>query len=104
VVEHILAMIEGPYGAILLHDIDALTPTRRRKYVALRDRFERGVRELIETGIGRGEFPAQDVRTAGFAMLGAINWIPKWYRVDGELSAQAIAERFATMFIAALRA
>jgi AcrR family transcriptional regulator len=104
IVEHILAMTEGPYGAVLLHDIDTLTPARRRKYVALRDQFERGVRELIEAGIGGGELPAQDVRTAGFAILGAINWIPKWYRADGELSARAIAERFADMFMAALRA
>jgi len=104
IVEHILAMTEGPYGAVLLHDIDTLTPARRRKYVALRDQFERGVRELIDAGIGGGELPAQDVRTAGFAILGAINWIPKWYRADGELSARAIAERFADMFMAALRA
>jgi hypothetical protein len=89
---------------VLLHDIDTLTPARRRKYVALRDQFERGVRELIEAGIGGRELPAQDVRTAGFAILGAINWIPKWYRADGELSARAIAERFADMFMAALRA
>ena len=103
-VEHILAMTEGPYGAVFLSDMETLTPARRRKYVALRDRFERGVRELIETGIARGEFPRQDVRTAGFAILGAINWIPKWYRADGELRAQTIAERFADMFMAALRA
>lgn len=104
IVEHILAMTEGPYGAVLLHDIDTLTPARRRKYVALRDQFERGIRELIQAGVSGGEFPAQDVRTAGFAILGAINWIPKWYRSDGELSAGAIAERFADMFMAALRA
>jgi AcrR family transcriptional regulator len=103
-VEHILALTEGPYGAIFLRDMETLTPARRRKYVALRDRFERGVRELIEAGIARGEFPPQDVRVAGFAILGAINWIPKWYRADGESSAQAIAERFADMFMAALQA
>ncbi|MGH8637680.1 MAG: TetR/AcrR family transcriptional regulator [Burkholderiales bacterium] len=103
-VEHILAMTEGPYGAVLLHDIDTLTPARRRRYVGLRDQFERGVRELIEAGAARGEFPAQDARTAGFAILGAINWIPKWFRADGELSGQVIAERFADMFMAALRA
>jgi AcrR family transcriptional regulator len=104
VVEHILAMTEGPYGAVLLRDMEILAPAHRRKYVALRDRFERGVRELIAAGIARGELPEQDVRMAGFAILGAINWIPKWYRPDGESSARAIAERFADMFMAALRA
>ena len=104
IVEHILAMTEGEYGAVLLEDMDTLTPAHRRKYVALRDEFEEGVRTLIREGIAKGDFAKQDVRTAGFAILGAINWIPKWYRADGELSARAIAERFADMFVRALRA
>lgn len=104
IVEHILAMTEGEYGAVLLEDIDHLTPAHRRKYVALRDRFEKGVRELIRHGIAQGDFAKQDARTAGFAILGAINWIPKWYRPDGELTACDIAERFADMFVRALRA
>jgi AcrR family transcriptional regulator len=104
IVEHILAMTEGEYGAVLLEDIEKLSAARRRKYVALRDEFERGVRGLIKAGIAQGDFAKQDVRTAGFAILGAINWIPKWYRPDGELSARTIAERFADMFVRALRA
>jgi len=104
IIEHILAMTEGDYGAVLLEDIDSLTPAHRRKYVTLRDEFEEGVRELIREGIARGDFAKQDARTAGFAILGAINWIPKWYRADGELAARAIAERFADMFVRALRA
>jgi len=104
IVEHILAMTEGEYGAVLLEDIDHLTPAHRRKYVALRDQFENGVRQLIKAGIAQGDFAKQDARTAGFAILGAINWIPKWYRPDGELTARAIAERFADMFERALRA
>ncbi|HEV7799673.1 MAG TPA: TetR/AcrR family transcriptional regulator [Burkholderiales bacterium] len=102
-VEHILAMTEGEYGGVLLEDIEKLTPARRRKYVALRDAFERGVRDLIKSGIASGDFQKQDARTAGFAILGAINWIPKWYRPGGELSAQAIADRFADLFVRALR-
>ena len=104
IVEHILAMTEGEYGAVLLEDIDGLTPAHRRKYVALRDEFETGVRELVKAGIAAGDFAKQDPRTAGFAILGAVNWIPKWYRPDGELAARAIAERFADLFVRALRA
>jgi len=104
IVEHILAMTEGEYGAVLSEDIDTLTPAHRRKYVALRDEFEQGVRELIREGTAKGDFVKQDPRTAGFAILGAINWIPKWYRADGELTARAIAERFADIFVRALRA
>jgi len=104
IVEHILAMTEGEYGAVLLEDIDQLAPAHRRRYVALRDEFESGVRDLIKAGIAHGAFAKQDPRTAGFAILGAINWIPKWYRPDGELGAREIAERFADLFMRALGA
>jgi hypothetical protein len=42
--------------------------------------------------------------TAAGTVRPAINWIPKWCRPDGELSAQAIAERFTDLFVRALHA
>ena len=103
-VRHIRGISDEAYGAVLLTDLESLTLAQRRKYVALRDRFERGVRALIKAGIARGEFRRQDPRIAGFALLGAINWIPKWYRPGGELSSQEIAEQFADFFLRSLYA
>jgi AcrR family transcriptional regulator len=101
-VRHIRGISDEAYGAVLLTDLESLTLAQRRKYVALRDRFEQGVRALIKAGIARGEFRRQDPRIAGFALLGAINWIPKWYRPGGELSSQEIAEQFADFFLRSL--
>ena len=101
---HILVLIEGQYSAVLLLDMGNISAARRRKYVALRDEFEAGMRRLIEEGISAGEFPKQDVRMASFAILGAINWIPKWYRVGGPSSASDIAEYQADFFVGALKA
>ena len=53
--------------------------------------------------VAAGEFVVQNVRTAGFAILGAINWIPKWYKPGGELDAPTIARQYADLFIRALR-
>jgi hypothetical protein len=38
-----------------------------------------------------------------FAMLGAVNWIPRWYNPDGQASSQEIADRFADYLIAGLK-
>lgn len=103
-VRHIRGISDEAYGAVLLTDLESLTHAQRRKYVALRDRFEQGVRALIKAGIARGEFRRLDTRIAGFALLGAINWIPKWYRPGGELSSQEIAEQFADFFLRSLYA
>ena len=102
-VRHIHAIAEDPYGGVLLADLDTLTPAQRRRYVTMRDQFERGVRRLIEAGMRAREFRAGDARLAGFAILGAINWIPKWYRPEGELGADEIAEGFADQFLRSLK-
>ena len=75
-----------PYGGVLLTDLESLTPTQRKRYVAMRDRFEQGVREMIRGGIADGTFAPQNIDLAGITILGAINWIPKWYRPDGPMS------------------
>ena len=102
--DHILVLTEGQYSAVLLLDMGNISAARRRKYVALRDEFEAGMRRLIEEGIAAGEFPQRDVRMASFAILGSINWIPKWYRAGGPSAATDIAEYQAEFFVGALRA
>ncbi|OGL18718.1 MAG: hypothetical protein A3K12_16980 [Candidatus Rokubacteria bacterium RIFCSPLOWO2_12_FULL_71_19] len=87
---------------MLLTDLESLTSLQRRRYVAMRDRFERGVRQLIREGMRRREFRKLDARLAGFAILGAINWIPKWYDPRGALSSAEIAEAFADFLVTAL--
>jgi AcrR family transcriptional regulator len=103
-IEHILGMTEGDYGAVLLADIEGMSATQRRNYVKLRDEFEAGVRALIKQGVAAGEFATANVRTAGFAILGSINWIPKWYKPGGELDAATIARQYADLFIRSLKA
>jgi AcrR family transcriptional regulator len=97
-VRHIRSITDEAYGAVLLTDLENLTRPQRRRYVALRDRFEHGVRSLIEEGIAQGEFIDQDVNLAGFAILGAVNWISKWYKERGPRTAQEVAVAFADFF------
>lgn len=100
---HIETIVAGDYGGVLLADMDEMKAAQRRRYIAMRDRFESGVRRLIEEGIANGEFRRLSVPLAGFAILGSINWMPKWYCEDGRLAPRAIAEWFADFYIHALR-
>jgi len=102
-VRHIRNITEDVYGGVMLTDLESLTPAQRKRYVAMRDRFEQGVRKMIRDGIAQGEFTEQSVDLAGFTILGAINWIPKWHRPDGRLSSVEIAENVADQLIRSLR-
>ena len=102
-IKHIRNITEDPYGGVLLTDLESLTPAQRRRYVAMRDRFEHGVREMIRGGIADGVFAPQNIDLAGITILGAINWIPKWYRTDGRMSSAEIANSIADQLIRSLR-
>ena len=102
-VKHIRNITEDAYGGVLLTDLESLTPVQRKRYVAMRDRFEDGVRNLIRGGIANGVFATQNVDLAGITVLGAINWIPKWYRPDGPMSSVEIADQIADQLIRSLR-
>ena len=101
-VKHVRSITDESYSAVLLTDLESLSAQQRRRYVALRDKFEKGVRSLIEEGVAIGEFAVTDVTTVGFAILGAINWISKWYNPKGPRNAGQIADVFADLFIRGL--
>ena len=103
-VRHVRSITDDTYGAVLLTDLEMLSQAQRRRYIVLRDKFEMGVRSLIEDGITQGEFISQDVRLAGFAILGAINWISRWYSAQGPSNAEDVAQAFADFFCRGLRA
>jgi AcrR family transcriptional regulator len=101
---HIVGILGESYGVVLLTDLEDLTEAHRNRYVALRDKFERGVRAIVREGIANGEFRKVDPKVATFSILGAINWMPKWYRPDGAWSADDTARRFADFFVQSLQA
>jgi AcrR family transcriptional regulator len=51
-------------------------------------------RGYITEGISDGSIKPCDAKLAAFAIAGSLNWIGHWYRADGSLSPQAIAEEF----------
>jgi AcrR family transcriptional regulator len=71
----------------------------RRERVGWRDRYERLMREILEAGIAAGEIRDLDVPVAGRMILGAVNWMARWYDPRGSLTAPEIATRFCDMVL-----
>ena len=99
---HIRTSLQDGFGGRLQTDLEDMRPDQRKLYVRKRDELEQGVRRLIEEGIRRGEFECPNVKIAGFAILGAINWMPKWYRPNGRYSPAQIAEEMVDYFMRGL--
>jgi AcrR family transcriptional regulator len=100
--EHVRVMTDTLEGSPLAFEVTALSPERQEEVIAARDRYERGLRRIIESGIESGEFRAVDSKIAVFAILGAINWIARWYRPEGSLHAPELGAEFADHLVGGL--
>jgi len=96
-------ILDELHGTALLIDLEALTPAHRRAVIQRRDTFDHGMRLIIEEGIATGVFTPGDPKLLGFAMLGAINWIARWFNPAGPSTSDQVATRFADYLIAGLR-
>jgi TetR/AcrR family transcriptional regulator len=103
VVAFVHTILDELHGTALLLDLEALTPSHLKTVIARRDRFERGVRQVLEDGIAEGHFGAGNPKLLAFAMFGAVNWIPRWFDPEGAATSQQIADLFADFFIRGLR-
>ena len=76
-------ILDELHGTALFLDLEALTPAHLKAVIVRRDRFDRGMRLILEEGIATGVFAPGDPKLVAFAMLGAVNWIPRWFNPDG---------------------
>ena len=100
--EHVRVMIETLEGSPLAFEMSALSPERQAEVIEARDKYERGLRKIIDKGVKDGEFRSVDSKLAVFAILGAVNWIAKWYRPDGAVRAPELGEQFADYLVGGL--
>lgn len=93
--EHVRVMADTLEGSALALEVSALSPRHRAEVIAQRDRYERGLRDIVAAGVGKEEFRTLDPKLAVFAILGAINWVARWYRPDGPVRAPELGAQFA---------
>ena len=96
-------ILDELHGTALFLDLEALSPAHLKAVIVRRDRFDHAIRQIVEEGIVQGVFAPNDAKLLTFALMGAVNWIPRWFKPEGAASSQQIADLFADFFIAGLR-
>ncbi len=99
---YIEGMADQLQGTVVLLEQGALSPRHHRQIVRGRDEYERVLRRAIADGVAAGVFVPCDPKLVGFAILGAVHWIPKWYHPAGPSPASEIAEAFAAYLVRGL--
>lgn len=87
----------------VLRQQELLLPKNMRDTVINeRDRFEKKFLEIVKEGIRKGIFQKEDWKMRAYAILGALNWIPRWYTPEGKLSPEEIGGVMAKYLIRGL--
>jgi AcrR family transcriptional regulator len=90
---------------LVLHEARSLTDARREVILAEEDAYRRGIRELIEAGKAEGLVrPDVDPQMVTMCVLGAINWVYRWYSESGGTSPEEIGQQFADVLVAGISA
>lgn len=104
--EHVVEIAENLVpSALALNESRSLSADRRRAIAAEEAAYQDGVAALIADGQSDGTIRDDvDPRLVTMAVLGAINWMHRWYDESHKGSARTIARQFATVFTRGLEA
>ncbi|RYY78040.1 MAG: TetR/AcrR family transcriptional regulator, partial [Comamonadaceae bacterium] len=83
------------YSGIVMQDFgmcvirigeDPLPAPLKKELRHLKAGIDREFRHLIEAGIAEGSLAPCEPKMAAFMLAGALSWIGRWYRADGDLT------------------
>ena len=100
--DHVVCVLDEFEGSVAHLEVEALPTGLRESITDRRDRYERGLREMISVGVRQGDFAPCDTEMVTRAILGALNWTARWYRPDGSRSAVEIGDGMAEYLIRGL--
>ena len=89
---HIEYMV-GDQGPIaIMSEIPSLKPGHRAEILDISREHSVRFEAILQHGIEDGSIRPCDVRMTGNAIMGALNWVPKWFHGDAAVAAQVVAE------------
>ena len=95
-------ILDDLHGTALTLDPEALSPPLLKRVIAKRDQFDHGIRAIIQHGMDQGVFKPGDPKMIEFAMMGAVNWISKWFDPAGAQTSDQIGDAFADYLVGGL--
>jgi AcrR family transcriptional regulator len=85
-------------------EIRSLKGKNRQEIVALRDRYESLMDEILRDGIADGTFEVSDPRLLRLGILEMCNGVSRWYSSSGRLSIEDVADEMSNFSLFAARA
>lgn len=87
---------------VFVHDWKFLKGNALEEFKKERDRYEAGIKTIIENGEEEGLFDETNKEFATLTILSSLNWIVEWYKEDGRLSPVEIATKLSDFILTGL--
>ncbi|MDZ4091553.1 MAG: hypothetical protein U1D68_10150 [Arthrobacter sp.] len=84
----------GKLAFIALSEIRSLEGSARTEHIAARDRQQALLSGIIDEGVAAGIFDAPHPRETSRAITTMCTGVAQWYRIDGELTPEELADRY----------
>jgi TetR/AcrR family transcriptional regulator, cholesterol catabolism regulator len=78
---------------ILVDEITALTPAQNRMITRRKREYFNRLRDVLNQLKSEGKLHDVDTTAATFSLLGMISWLSRWFRQDGALTEEQVAEQ-----------
>ena len=89
---HVEIMVGDRGPVAIMSEIPSLRRGHRNEILQISRRHSAGFEEILQLGIDDGSIAPCDVRMTGNAIMGAINWIPKWYHGNEAMAGTIVNE------------
>ena len=86
-------------ATVLLFEHRSLERRQHARHIPNRDKFESLWKDVIAEGVKSRLFKCDNPALATRALLGIMNWTITWYRADGELSIEEIADQYSSLLL-----
>lgn len=99
IARHVHMVLHRPREVtIILHERTALTGVYREKIQQRKKDYIEFVREVLDRLKLRGDGSELDPTAATFFLLGSLNWIYQWYKIDGRLTETDLVRELSLLF------
>ena len=88
--------------SIILHEHATLTGEELARINARKKRYVRFLERSFSEAIAAGKIRPVHPKVAAFAFLGAVNWIYKWFRADGQIPEEQLVRGMQDIFFGGL--
>jgi len=86
-------------SAVLLFEHRSLERKQHARHVPNRDKFEALWRDVLAEGVASSLFQCDDPALSARAVLGIMNWTITWYRPNGGLTIEQIADQYSNLLL-----